>query len=192
MKLLIKGGGYSGFWYNYGYLKYMSLQNYESISAYSSGALALVIHLAQHDLETVIHICLELYNKYSLNDTVFHLLSRLLPENIHIIMNDYNINIIATESFLKTKMYASFTSKTDVIHSVMGSCFIPFISGLSLTCNETKTYDGTFHLYDTTPYDEIIHCNCYDIRYIFFPMKKEHAMEYYSKGIKDFLKVHSV
>ena len=153
MHLVIKGGGFSGFWYNYGSLSVLSedeLSTFDTIYTYSAGALALVLRYANVPLSKIIELVKRIkremqtssYSKQIYYEhIVYSLLNELLGETIHIQMSkNGNINII-TSTIWGCEYINHWTSKMDVIESVIKSSYIPYVSGNRLLY-QNKYFDG--------------------------------------------------
>ena len=104
MKLLVSGGGFQAFWYNYGALhsRINNLYLYDTIYTYSSGAIATVVKVADIEIEKLITICLDIKDKIkssmcslNLTNILIEFLEKVLPENIHELMSVYPIHIHA-------------------------------------------------------------------------------------------------
>lgn len=144
MHLLIEGGGFSGFWYNYGSLSRLSfdeLYGFDTIYAYSSGSLALVLRYASIPLSEIIECVkrikremdIEIMKRDSkrttLSEIIYSMLDELLQDDIHIKLNKSgNINIL-TSTCWGSEYITHWVSKKDVIDSVIKSSYVPYISG---------------------------------------------------------------
>ena len=154
MHLVIEGGGFSGFWYNYGSLSRMSIneiERFDTIYAYSSGALALILRYANIPLPKLIEVVKRVKRETEVmrtsskrkpyGDIVYSLLDELLEDTIHIQLNkSSDINII-TSTLWGSEYINHWTSKKHVIESVIKSSYIPYISG-STFLYQNKYFDG--------------------------------------------------
>jgi len=99
--LLINGGGYSGFWYYYGYLQKNTNKTNKTIYCYSSGCLAYVASLTHNNITHLYNLANTLaidYNNnkltsYTIKDQFINsIASKLSNTNIQ----NYNLNILTT------------------------------------------------------------------------------------------------
>jgi hypothetical protein len=99
--LLINGGGYSGFWYYYGYLQKNTNKTNKTIYCYSSGCLAYVASLTHNNSTHLYNLANTLaidYNNnkltsYTIKDQFINsIASKLSNTNIQ----NYNLNILTT------------------------------------------------------------------------------------------------
>ena len=99
--LFINGGGYSGFWYYYGYLQKNTNKTNKTIYCYSSGCLAYVASLTHNNSTHLYNLANTLaidYNNNKLNSYTIKeqfinsIASKLSNNNIQ----NYNLNILTT------------------------------------------------------------------------------------------------
>lgn len=194
MNLIICGGGFQAFWYNYGRLesKKLDLKDFQNIIAYSSGAIALILHLSQVPLRNLIDVCLNIKDTYSntayLTDIVRIFLNEILPENIHDILNSHaNIRIAITTKRFRTEYKTEWENKRDVIEDIVASSYLPFISGRSFAY-KNQYIDGSFSLDLWRRY--IFQCNDVYINYVSCnllhicrPITEKQALIYYKHGL---------
>ena len=196
MKLLVTGGGFQAFWYNYGALhsRLNNLSLYDTIYTFSSGAIATVIKIADIRFEKLISICLHIKDKFkgsicsiNLTNILREFLEEILPENIHELMSIYPIHIVYSSVLFQTYDITSWNSKKDVIDCIVKSCYIPILSG-----SFSYYLDGTFSLYmwyarmyPSISVKVISNISSNPLHFI-CPITKEHALEYYKKGLNDY------
>lgn len=149
MQLIVKGGGFAGFWYNYGALCALSneeLERFDNIYTMSSGTLAIAIRLSGKSLIDIIQITDSIKRELEeeedksrkLGEIVEEFLVKVLPDDIH-----ENINKLCNVQMMTTTVWGTeylhrWSSKEDVIECVKMSCYIPYVSG------DTCMYKGKY------------------------------------------------
>lgn len=152
MQLIVKGGGFAGFWYNYGALCALSnedLERFDNIYTMSSGTLAMMIRLADISLIDLMRIAESIMRELEdvdvgkrktrkLGEVVEAFLTKVLPEDIHEKVNKLcNIQIMTTTLY-GTEYLHRWSSKEDVIECAKMSCYLPYLSG------DTCFYKGKY------------------------------------------------
>lgn len=141
--LYIKGGGFSGFWYYYGYLQKNKIVN-NAIYCYSSGCVAYVAYVASinytnesylydfaHNLATDYNN--NKINRYDLKDQFIN----IIANNISSIQN-YNLNIL-TSNYLGQYTIKKPTTVSELIVALDETTNIPLIT---TKLNFSKKLDG--------------------------------------------------
>lgn len=154
MKILIEGGGFPAFWYNYGYgyklLKHIKNKNIDltptMFVGYSAGALvSTILVFDKIEMDNIIKLTNEILNDYSNRNIGFGFLGRLirymfnniLPEDAHIISkNKLGIILCDPKNDNKCKLVTNWNSKDDLINCLISSCYIPFFTGCGRLTDE--------------------------------------------------------
>lgn len=191
--ILFEGGGFQSFWYEFGYglkmIQKLGIDNIGKLGGFSCGSLVCsLIILPSITIEEVLKVCSTLYT-YCIpgrfSSLVYHMMNQLLPENIHTIAIQHNVEIIACNKNNHYTIFNTWNSKTHYIDTLIASCFIPGISGLSLYDKNTLCKDGGFCM---NLHELYIHYDCIvnrpiDFGSVFFFVKSMIAIsEYQAKS----------
>ena len=102
-------------------------------------------------------------------------------------MSMYPIHIVYSSVLFQTYDITSWDSKKDVIDCIVKSCYIPILSG-----SFSYYLDGSFSLYmwyvrmyPSISLKVISNISSNPLHFI-CPITKEHALEYYKKGLNDY------
>ena len=205
MQLIVKGGGFAGFWYNYGALCALSneeLERFDNIYTASAGTLAMVIRIADISLVDLMRITESIKRDLEkddnddgkgktrkLGDIVEDFLLKVLPDDIHERMNKLcNIQIMTTTIWGAEYLHR-WSSKEDVIECAKASCYLPYLSGN--TCfYKGKYMDGCIgsilSLMGMRCFGNI-KCIDYRIRSLWeviYPIDKSSALELFDMGFE--------
>ncbi len=148
MKILIEGGGFPAFWYNYGYA-YKLLHKKKKkfmLVGYSAGALVSTILIFDEiKLDDIIEITNNILIVYSNRNLRFGFLGRiirsmfkkLLPEDANIRANNkMGIILCDPNNDNKCKLVTQWNSKEELIQCLISSCYIPFFTGCGRLTDE--------------------------------------------------------
>ena len=153
MKILIEGGGFPAFWYNYGY-GYKLLKNIKTktdcssnmLVGYSAGALVSAILIFDEiEIDDVIKISTNILNDYSnrniglgfLGRIITNMFNEILPNDAHIKSNNkLGIILCDPNNDNKCKLVSQWTSKEELIQCLVSSCYIPFFTGCGRLTDE--------------------------------------------------------
>ena len=153
MKILIEGGGFPAFWYNYGY-GYKLLKNIKTetdyrpnmLVGYSAGALVSTILIFDEiEIDDVIQITNNIFNDYSnriigfgfLERTITNMFNEILPNDAHIRTNNkLGIILCDPNNDNKCRLETEWTSKEELIQCLVSSCYIPFFTGCGRLTDE--------------------------------------------------------
>lgn len=129
---LIKGGGFASMWYNLGFLKRMNVDPMDTFYCYSAGTISMVLHLSGLPVDDILDVCEKIDNRVKFNVMLTELFQICLPEDIHVRLNLGNYIFVLGKRWFQSEEKTKWTSKEDVIDSVLKSCYIPFLSGSSI------------------------------------------------------------
>jgi len=97
--VLINGGGYSGFWYYYGYLQKNTNKTNKTVYCYSSGCLAYIASLTHHNSTYLYELANTLANDYNNNKLTSYTIKEQFINSIASKLSNiqnYNLNILTT------------------------------------------------------------------------------------------------
>ena len=136
--ILIKGGGFSGFWYFYGVTK---VYPDDKIFCYSSGCLAVVSTIHPNNFNKTISNVLNIKNDYNSNIIkLFDIREKFIDNIINIDINNYNINIIVS-NYLGQCIIKKPNNIKELKKLLLETTDIPFITS---HFNIKKNIDGIF------------------------------------------------
>lgn len=134
MTYMITGGGFASMWYNLGVLKRMdsTAVSTDTFYCYSAGTISMVLHLSSLHIDDILDVCDQIDNKAKFNIMLTELFQTCLPEDIHERLNAGNYIFVLGKPWFRSEERTRWSSKEDVIDSVLKSCYIPFLSGSSI------------------------------------------------------------
>jgi len=146
----INGGGFPAFWWGYGYTV-AALQNRRarSLTGYSAGALVSALVSCGVEVESALCTAEPLEAECRVGQ-MGHILrqycDRLLPEDCHRRLMDNRVALVMCDpaQMGRLKIVRSWTSKEDVIDSLVASSFVPGFMDLALTDPIHGCIDGWF------------------------------------------------
>ena len=148
MKILIEGGGFPAFWYNYGYAYKLlnNIKKYNMLVGYSAGALVSTILIFDEiKMDDIIEITNNIFTAYSNRNIGFGFLGRIirnmfkkiLPEDANIrASNKLGIILCDPNNDNKCKLVTQWNSKEELIQCLISSCYIPFFTGCGRLTDE--------------------------------------------------------
>jgi len=138
------GGGYSGFWYFYGYFKRNYLLD-KKIYCYSSGCLAIIANIQHNNYNSLLSSVKKIKNKYDKNlIDRFEVKNRIIKELANKVtnINNYDINILTSNFYGYCNIVRPKTND-ELINALNMTSNIPYITTkLNLSLN----IDGIFCL----------------------------------------------
>lgn len=135
---LIKGGGFSGFWYFYSVIK---INPDDKIFCYSSGCLAAVSSIYPNTFNKTMLNVLNIKNDYNNNIIkLFDIREKFIDNIINIDINNYNINIIIS-NYLGQCIIKKPNNIKELKTLLLETTNIPFIT---TQFNIKKNIDGIF------------------------------------------------
>ena len=131
---MLTGGGFASMWYNLGFLKRMDLtaNTTDTFYCYSAGTISMVLHLSGLPVDDILDVCDGIDKKANFNIMLTELFQACLPEDIHERLNAGNYIFVLGKPWFRSEEKTRWSSKDDVIDSVLKSCYIPFLSGPSI------------------------------------------------------------
>lgn len=140
--VLINGGGFSGFWYYYGYLQNNNIGN-KPIYCYSSGCVAYVASISSNNYSYLHDLAINLvidYNKkkitsYEIKEKFINIIS-----NANINIQNYNLNILTSNYAGQCKITKPKTV-SELIVALDETTNIPLITS---KLDFSKNIDGAF------------------------------------------------
>lgn len=203
MQLIVKGGGFAGFWYNYGALCALSndeLERFDNIYTISAGTLSVIVRMSDISLEDLMRITesikRDLEDNYKhngktqkLGDVVEDFLTKVLPDDIHERMNKLCNIQITTTTIWGTEYLHRWSSKEDVIECAKMSCYIPFLSG-NTCCYKGKYMDGCIgSILSLMGMECFGNTKCIEYRMrslweVVYPIEKSTALELFDLGFE--------
>lgn len=126
---LVAGGGFEAFWWSLG--RAMSeTPTANRVYAYSSGSLVAAIALCEIDPKEVLQAALETQQEghFFLHRIVQTFLRIVLPMDAHIKTTKLRIIVSRPAQLFAGEVHSGWSTRTDLINSVLASCFIPFVS----------------------------------------------------------------
>lgn len=203
MQLIVKGGGFAGFWYNYGALCALSndeLERFDNIYSMSAGTLSVIVRVSDISLSDLMRITesikreLEEDNKekdkkMKLGEVVEEFLYKILPDDIHERMNKLCNIQITTTTIWGTEYLHRWRSKEDVIECAKMSCYIPFLSG-NTCCYKGKYMDGCIgSILSLMGMRCFGNTKCIDYKIssiwgVIYPIEKSTALELFNMGFE--------
>lgn len=167
--LYIQGGGFSGFWYYYGYLQKNNIIN-KPVYCYSSGCLAYVATIMTNNFTYVYdiaHTILIDYNNNKINSyELKEMYINIIANKISAIQN-YNLNIL-TANYLGKCTIKRPANVDELIVALDETTNIPLIT---TKLNYSKNIDGAYCINFinkcansiTIPYDYKVYRNIFNI-----------------------------
>jgi hypothetical protein len=158
---IISGGGGFATMYTVGVIYYLkalqklNLIGIDQFSGASSGNFTAKYFYIDPKFYSHIHteICdAQAQGKYC-TDFLYTILGKYLPDNVHTLVDGkmhirtHTVSLWNFPYFLKSTDYSTFTSKSDLLHTVMCSCTIPKLSHSSFT----KYHKGEYHIDGLAP-----------------------------------------
>jgi len=167
--VIINGGGFSGFWYYYGYLKSNNIAN-KPIYCYSSGCLAYIASLGSNNVSYYYDLANKLVidynnnkiNSYELKENYINIISKTISN-----IQNYNLNIL-TSNYLGQCIIKKPRSVSELIVALDETTNIPLIT---TKLDFSKNIDGAFCITFinkcahtiTIPYDYKVYRNMLNI-----------------------------
>jgi len=207
VQLVISGGGFTGFYgVGIGHIinNYMNTQKIKGIIGTSAGTLCAVYIACNISVldwyETSQIINSEVKKGYTLLEAMYYVNNKVLPDNAHILCNQFNVEIVATKVTLfglEKKIFRYFTSREELLQCICASCCLPYLINwkfpYSIKINGEYYIDGC--LIDNVPikkkclYDQIVIKN-YNIPYPFmyrFSPSDKNIHKIMIQGAEDFI-----
>lgn len=155
MTLFIDGGGFCSFWYCLGAA--VARAAADTIECVSSGAIVavLIVCMDKIDVFQILKVCIKSNVFFSVGEAVFAILDALLPVDAHHRANK-RLGIVLCEPFtMSTYVVSHWDTREKLIHCVVASTHIPFVTSWSLLHPVYKCIDGCFVL-DKSHYKTVI------------------------------------
>ena len=137
--LMIRGGGFSGFWYFY--KKSNIINKKDKVYCVSSGCLAIVSNIKNNDFNRTVASVLTIKDLYkNKNISLFDVREKFIDNIIDIPIHEYNINIITSTYFGKCNIKRAYTS-SELKKYLLETSNIPLITS---KLNFKNNIDGVF------------------------------------------------
>lgn len=178
MTVLIDGGGFSSFLYCLGCHKQLGKGRIDGVS---SGSLAatLIVCMDKIDLIEILKASLKSSVFYSIDTSIYSMMDSLLPIDAHHRANK-RLGIVLCNTNLKTDVITHWETREKLIHCVVASTHIPFVTSWSLIHPVYKCIDGGLVI-DKTKYKTVIASPKYSNLQQFFFISVRRAIELFNE-----------
>lgn len=182
MTLFIDGGGFSSFWYCIGAITNFS-KNIERVESVSSGAMVatLFICMDKIDLVEILKASLRSQSSFvTVAHSIYRMMDELLPVDAHHRANK-RLGIILGNLNFTTYVVSHWDTREKLIHCVVASTHVPFITNFTLLHPVYKCIDGGF-IVDKLKYKTVLSSPEFRKTEQFFYISVKRAIELFTDG----------
>lgn len=182
MTLFIDGGEFSSFWYCIGAITNLS-KNIEYVECVSSGAMVatLLVCMDKIDLVQILKACLKSQSNFdTVSNSIYRMIDELLPFDAHHRANK-RLGIILANLKCKTYTVSQWDTREKLIHCVVASTHVPFITNFTLLHPVYKCIDAGF-IIDKSKYKTVLSSPNFRKTEQFFYISVKRAIQLFTNG----------
>lgn len=181
MTLFIDGGGFCSFWYCLGAITKVP-KTFERVESVSSGAIVATLFVCMDTIDAlhILKVALKSKRSFTIAQSIYALMDDLLPPDAHNRANN-RLGIVLGNLKLQKHTVSHWDTREQLIHCIVASTHIPFITNFSLLHPVYSCIDGGF-LVDKAEYKNVLSSPTFSKLEQYTPIYFTRALELFRAG----------